>query len=108
MDSGDFIGVNFFFLIISFKFKFFGIVILLVFFLFDFCGVDVIKELSFVLCLFEGLDIVFILDSEIIEMLVLFEIIEMLVLFGLVIIEILLFIEFRFFRLFCLEDVIFD
>lgn len=105
MDSGDFIGVNFFFLIISFKFKFFGIVILLVFFLFDFCGVDVINELS---CLFEGLDIVFILDSEIIEMLVLFEIIEMLVLFGLVIIEISLFIEFRFFRLFCLEDVIFD
>lgn len=99
MDSGDFIGVNFFFLIISFKFKFFGIVILLVFFLFDFCGVDVIKELSFVLCLFEGLDIVFILDLEIIEMLVLF---------GLVIIEISLFIEFRFFRLFCLEDVIFD
>lgn len=99
MDSGDFIGVNFFFLIISFKFKFFGIDILLVFFLFDFCGVDVIKELSFVLCLFEGLDIVFILDLEIIEMLVLF---------GLVIIEILLFIEFRFFGLFCLEDAIFD
>lgn len=99
MDSGDFIGVNFFFFIILFKFKFFGIEILLVFFLFDFCGVDVIKLLLFGICLFEGLDIVFILDLEIIEMLVLF---------GLVIIEISLFIEFRFFRLFCLEDVIFD